>query len=96
MRSNKRNLADVFTQLWVRLKFFKAFFHIRMITVLAFLSLLGIQKRNSSIGPRILCITRPIFDEDVAALAAFSDSLNIISVDKGIFSSVFGWLIPIC
>lgn len=58
--------------------------------------LAGVLSHRIDRGSRhtVLCIGRPIFNEDIEELAKYGGTLNYLVVPKAVFISIFKWFLP--
>lgn len=87
-------LPRVLMAIWVRLRIFKVFCIFNSPTLTSFYGLFMVKKLNSGSGKRFLCIGRPIFDDDVRALALYSKKVSVFSLHKNFFVDLFGTICP--
>jgi hypothetical protein len=87
--SIKMKFSRIVERLVIRFKFIQFSVRLGMPILTARLALFMSKSLNTGSKYTVLCIGRPIFDEDIGGLAKYGSTLNYLIVPKFIFLSIF-------
>lgn len=87
-------LSRLIRKLIIRLNLVGLSVRIRMPALTALLAYMLSRSINKQSRYNVLCIGRPIFDEDVEELAKHGGMLNYIIIPKSVFISIFNCFLP--